>query len=46
MDKTDLVTLKKGDHLKLRYGLFVHAGDAKKADVADYYKKFTTLAGK
>ena len=41
--KTELVTLKKGEHLKLRYGLYLHAGDVKKAEVANYYKKFTTL---
>jgi len=43
--KADLVTLAKGAHLKLRYGIFLHGGDAKKADVAGYYKKFTALTG-
>jgi hypothetical protein len=46
LGKKDLVTLKKGDHLKLRYGIFLHGGDAKKADTASVYKKFTALAGK
>jgi hypothetical protein len=44
--KTDLVSLKKGEHLKLRYGLFVHVKDAKEADVAGAFSKFTKLKGK
>src|SRR5262249_35152860 len=39
-DKTDLVKLAKGDHLKLRFGLLVHAGDAKEGKVAERYRQF------
>jgi hypothetical protein len=41
--KNDLVTIRKGEHLKLRYGLLLHAKDAKGADVAGMFKKFTEL---
>jgi hypothetical protein len=41
--KTDLVKLAKGEHLKLRFGVLLHDGDVKEADVADYYKKFAKL---
>jgi hypothetical protein len=40
------VSLKKGEHLKLRYGLFVHVKDAKEADVAGAFSRFTKLKGK
>jgi hypothetical protein len=42
--KHDLFKLAKGEHLKLRYGLLLHMGDAKEAKVADYYERFTKLA--
>lgn len=42
-DKDDLVKLAKGEHLKLRYGILVHAGDAKDGKVADAYQKFVKL---
>jgi hypothetical protein len=38
--KTDLVTLKKGDHLKLQYAIYTHTGDAKSGGVAEAYKLF------
>ena len=38
--QTELVKLAKGDHLKLRYGILVHRGDAKESKVADIFKKF------
>jgi hypothetical protein len=38
--KTDLVKLAKGEHLKLRYGLFVHTGSTADARVGDAYKQF------
>ncbi|HEV3262208.1 MAG TPA: DUF6807 family protein [Gemmataceae bacterium] len=38
--KTDLVKLDKGQHLRLRYGLLIHPGDAKAGHVAAYYKRF------
>jgi Methane oxygenase PmoA len=41
--KTDLVKLAKGAHLKLRYGVLLHDGDPKEADVAGYYKQFVKL---
>ena len=45
-DKKELVKLKKGEHLKLRYGLYLHASDVKEGKVAQVYAKFTKLAGK
>ncbi len=41
--KTDLVKLAKGDHLKLRYGILLHSGDAKEGKVAEHYEKFAKL---
>ncbi len=38
--KTDLVKLAKGGHLKLRYGVFLHTGDAKMAEVVENYSRF------
>jgi hypothetical protein len=40
--KTELVTIPKGEHLKLRYGIFTHTGDAKVGEVA---KAFGTFSG-
>ena len=40
-DQTDLVKLAKGEHLKLRYGIYVHPGDAKEGQVAEQFEKFT-----
>jgi Methane oxygenase PmoA len=37
---TELVKIAKGDHLKLRYGILVHRGDAKESKVADIFKQF------
>jgi hypothetical protein len=42
-DKTDLVKLAKGDHLKLRYGLLLHSGDAKDGKVAEAFARFVKL---
>ncbi len=42
--KTDRVKLARGEHLKLRYGLLLHAGDARAGKVDAYYKKFVKLA--
>ena len=36
----DLVTMKKGDHLKLRYALYLHAGDEKEGKVAKAFEGF------
>jgi hypothetical protein len=41
--RTDLVRLAKGEHLKLRYGLLLHPGDAKDGRVAEYYQRFVKL---
>jgi hypothetical protein len=38
--KTDLVRLAKGDHLKLRYGIFLHTGDVDTGKVATAYERF------
>ena len=37
---TDLVRLAKGDHLKLRYGVYAHTGDAAAGKVAEAYQTF------
>jgi hypothetical protein len=39
--RTDLVKLARGEHLKLRYGILLHTGDAKEGNVAAEYEKFT-----
>lgn len=41
--KTDLVKLAKGDHLKLRYGIYTHAGDAAAGKVAEAYGAFAKM---
>jgi hypothetical protein len=41
--RTDLVKLAKGEHLKLRYGLYLHEGDVKAGKVAEAYKRFVKL---
>jgi hypothetical protein len=38
--QTDLVKLKKGEHLKLRYGIYLHTGDAESGKVAEAFKAF------
>jgi hypothetical protein len=42
-DKDDLFKLAKGQHLKLRYGLYVHTGDAKEGKVEAAYQRFVKL---
>ncbi len=42
----ELVRLKKGDHLQLRYGMLLHAGDAVSGQVAEGYQRFVQLRGK
>jgi hypothetical protein len=39
-DRKDLMHLAKGEHLKLRYGIFVHMGDVKEGKVAEAYELF------
>jgi hypothetical protein len=41
--RTDLVKLAKGEHLKLRYGLLIHPGDAKEGKVEEYFQRFVKL---
>lgn len=41
--RTDLVRLDKGEHLKLRYALYLHAGDVKQGHVADAFALFAKL---
>lgn len=41
--KTDLVRLGKGEHLRLRYGVLLHPGDAREGRVAEYYERFVQL---
>ncbi len=43
--KKELVKLAKGDHLKLRFGIFLHSGDAKEGKVAEAFERFTKLKG-
>src|SRR5262249_36151582 len=38
---TDLVKLPKGESLKLRYGIFLHSGDAKTGKVAEAYQVYS-----
>jgi hypothetical protein len=41
----DLVKLAKDAHLKLRYGIFVHPGDAKDGKVAEHFELFAKKSG-
>jgi hypothetical protein len=41
--RSDLVRLNQGDHLRLRYGLLLHGGDAHSGQVADLYQRFLQL---
>jgi hypothetical protein len=41
--RTDLVHLNKGEHLRLRYGLLLHEGDAHSGQVAEAYQMFLKL---
>jgi hypothetical protein len=43
--KTDLVKLPRGEHLRLRYAIFVHNGDVKDGKVAEAFEKFVKLKG-
>jgi Family of unknown function (DUF6807) len=42
-DRTELVKLAKGEHLKLRYGLLIHPGDAKEGKVGEFYDRFVKM---
>jgi hypothetical protein len=41
--KTELVSLEKGKHLKLRYGLLLHMGNAHDGKVAECYQQFIEM---
>jgi hypothetical protein len=41
--RKDLVNLAKNEHLKLRYGLLLHPGDAKEGKVAEFFDRFVKL---
>jgi hypothetical protein len=41
--KNDRVHLAKDEHLKLRYGIFVHLGDVKEGKVAEAYELFKKM---
>jgi hypothetical protein len=41
--KTELVRVAKAEHLKLRYGLLIHSGDARAGKVAELYQQFVKL---
>ncbi len=42
----ELVRLKKGEHLQLRYGMLLHTGDAVRGEVAAAYDRFVKLRAK
>jgi hypothetical protein len=42
-DKKDRFHLDRGEHLKLRYGIFVHMGDVKQGMVAEAYELFKKI---
>jgi Methane oxygenase PmoA len=44
--KKDLVKLAKGEHLKLRYGVVLHDGDAAAGGVPEVFQRFVDLRGK
>jgi hypothetical protein len=44
-DDINLVKLAKDAHLKLRYGIFVHPGDAKEGKVAEHFELFAKKSG-
>jgi hypothetical protein len=44
-ERTDLVKLPRGEHLKMRFGILLHPGDVKEGKVAEYYDRFVKLKG-
>lgn len=40
-----LVKLARGEHLRLRYGLLIHPGDAAEGKVAENFRRFVGLKG-
>jgi hypothetical protein len=41
--QTELVKLAKGEHLRFRYGIYLHTGDSNEGKVADAYEQFSKL---
>ena len=41
--RNDLVQLARGEHLRLRYGILVHSGDAAEGQVAEHFQRFVKL---
>jgi hypothetical protein len=41
--KTDLVRMAKGEHLKLKYAVYAHSGDATAGKVAEVYQTFSEM---
>ena len=41
--QTELVKLKKGESLKLRYGIYAHTGTTVEGKVAEAYKAFSVM---
>jgi hypothetical protein len=41
--RTDLVKLARGEHLVLRYGIYVHDGNVKDGKVAGAFAQFVEL---
>jgi hypothetical protein len=39
----ELIKLAKGEHLRLRYGILLHEGDAEAGRVAEHYQRFVDL---
>jgi hypothetical protein len=44
-DQASLVKLPRGEHLKLRYGVLLHPGDAHEGKVQQYFQTFVKLRG-
>jgi hypothetical protein len=44
--RSDLAKLTQGEHLKLRYGVLVHLGNAQEGKVAEHFKRFVELRSK
>lgn len=42
-DNQERVQLARGEHLKMRYGILLHQGNAAEGQVAEMYKKFTAM---
>jgi Methane oxygenase PmoA len=42
-ERKELLKLAKGEHLKLRYGVYLHLGDVKEGKVAEAFEQFVKL---